>query len=366
MIIFGITLFLIALYLFYPLWLMISAGKGYDPVEKVEIEGVSLVLLSYNGKKYLDEKIGFLLKELSFFKNFELIIVDDHSHDDTMELLEQYNGDPHIRIISKSRHMGIPDSMNSAINVAKYDYVVFCDQRQRLSGNILQHITEPLKYRDTAAVSGCISDTDCENNCSLTRRHENFLKMKESRQGSLIGVYGPFYAIKKDCFHTIPDHIILDDLYLSLRILKDKKIVLHENCCITDENNVSLYNYSRARRYLSGLMQLPGEKSLISGLSLKHKVMLFWHKYLRLLIPVFMALSYFTAGAMTQKGIGFQVLFIAMTLLALVSILPFHIRGLGSVKNLVRIMIFYFIALVDVLLSKILSYKISDMDNNYI
>jgi len=353
--IFLITTCLILFYLAYPVWLMIiTSCKPEKEKETEEIDSVSLVLLSYNGEGYLEEKVNFLIKELSCFQHYELIIVDDNSTDGSQELLNKFRNTDNIIIICKFRQKGIPHSMNLGVDNAKYGYIIFCDQRQKLSDHILQRIVEPLKYKNIGAVSGCICHQDKENRCSIIRMHENFIKAKESKAGSLIGVYGPFYAIKKHCYTVIPEYIILDDLYLSLRILKTKQIEIREDCRIIDENFSYLNDYKRTRRYVSGFLQILKEKTIISDLNNKQKIMLIWHKYLRLFIPLFLFLCYISMGTFIIQGTAYLILFSVVTILGLVSVLPGRFKIQFRLKNLVRINIFYFIALFDIFINDML------------
>ena len=108
-----ITALLIILYLIYPLWLTLySSSQSEGEIETVEINSVSLILLSYNGQQYLSEKINFLMKELSCFQNHELIIIDDNSTDGSKKILDNFRNIKNIRIVLKDEHKGIPHSMN--------------------------------------------------------------------------------------------------------------------------------------------------------------------------------------------------------------------------------------------------------------
>jgi glycosyltransferase involved in cell wall biosynthesis len=315
------------------------------------ISAVSVILLSYNGREYLQKKIDFLLYELLAFKKYELIIIDDGSTDGSPDLLRQFRDHAHIRLVLNPEQKGIPFSMNLGVGRAKYDYVIFCDQRQALSDSILKRILEPLKFKHVGAVSGCISCLDKEKKSSWIRKHENFVKQRESRAGSLIGVYGPFYAIRKQCYTPIPENIILDDLYLSLRILRSEQIELLDDCEITDENFSILYDYKRTRRYLSGLIQILSDKTIILGLNYKQRTMLIWHKYLRLLVPVLLFLCYVSLGLAVSGGIGFGIAFAAGTLFLLVSILPDRMRFQFRMKSMILLNAFYFVAFLDILLN---------------
>ncbi|MEI7980328.1 MAG: glycosyltransferase [Bacteroidota bacterium] len=358
-IILSITGFLIFSYLLYPLWLDFTVtGKApRKEKETEEINSVSVILLSFNGCRYLKDKINFLLRELSSFDFYELIIVDDNSQDGSAELLNEYRQLDHIKVLNNKLQYGIPFSMNLGIVTSRYDYVVFCDQRQELSEGILKKIVEPLRFARVGAVSGCISYRDKSRKCSLLRRHENFLKHKESKAGSLIGVYGPFYAIKKECYSPIPGYIILDDLYLSLAILKSKEIELREDCHIIDDNFSILYDYRRIRRYLIGFIQILNEKKLMHEISNRQKIMLIWHKYLRLLIPLSAFFIYISAGLKASNEKGFAILFLILTLVGLLSVVKFKEKFWLNPKNLIRINILYFIGLIDVIMDKIFLRK---------
>ena len=353
-----ITVFFILLYLAYPVCLLIlSSSNAEREKETDEINSVSLILLSYNGKKYLKDKINFLIKEFTSFQHYEMIVIDDNSIDGSKEVLDLFKNTKGVKIIYKMEHRGIPHSMNMGINYAHYETVIFCDQRQELSDNILQHIVEPLIYKDVGAVSGCISHLDKKKRISLVRRHENFIKSIESKTGNLIGVYGSFYAIKKDCYSDIPENIILDDLYLSLRILKTKQIELRGDCQIFDDNFSLLYDYNRTKRYLTGFLQILKEKTIIMDLSVKQKIMLIWHKYLRLLIPVFLFLSYVSTGIMITHGVEYTIIFTIVTVLSLVSLFPNLFKFQFRMKNFIRMNILYFIAIIDIFINIVILQK---------
>jgi hypothetical protein len=322
-IIYSISLIIVILYLLYPFWLrLFSSESNNTEMENKEINSVSLILLSYNGKQYLEGKINFLIEELKSFQNYELLIIDYHSIDGSKDVLKRFEYTENITLIFQDKHKGIPHSMNMGVEFAKYRHIIFCDQRQNLSNNIISKIVEPLRYKSVGAVSGCISHIDKSSCCSWVRKHENFIKSEESKTGNLIGVYGPFYAIKKECYYPIPEDIVLDDLYLSIKIIQTKQIRIIKGCKIIEEGFSELYDYRRAKRYVFGFWQILKEKNFINRLNFKQKTMLIWHKYLRLLIPVSLFVSYIATGLMGIMYIEYLIAFIIMTTLACISVIP--------------------------------------------
>ncbi len=351
-IIYIITGSLILLYLAHPF--LLRAFPAADPGRK-ECEGidaVSVILLSRNGKKYLEEKIRFILRELALFNNAELIVIDDSSTDGSREVLREFENQDTIKILFKKEHKGIPHTMNMGVEMAKYPYIVFCDQRQDLSDGILRKITEPLKYENTGAVSACISHLDKSGCCSWIRKFENLIKSRQSQTGSLIGVYGPLYAIKKKCFTPIPEDIILDDLYLSLSILRTRSVLLNSDCTIRDENFSSLNTPGRAKRYLEGFFQLLRKNGPVRALGAKHLFMLFWHKYMRLLFPLLLLLSYVVTAIRALESTAYLIAFGIITLAGIILLVPGAFGQENRLRGIININIWYLVSLPVVLFRK--------------
>lgn len=343
------TAFVVMVYLAYPLWLAVQSPVKDVGVEKgADIDKVSLVLLSFNGSRFLKKKIEFLLNELKDFKEYELIIIDDNSQDGSFEIINEYVNSQQVRIILKKDHKGIPDSMNRAAELATHEVIVFSDQRQQLSVDSIKKLMEPFRDGRVGAVSACISDHDKSRHFSWIRSYENHVKYMESRTGSLIGVYGPLYAIRKECYSPVPDHIQLDDLYLSLKILAKKQVRIMTECLITDESPAELNDYQRARRYISGFLQIMHEKGLVRELTVKQKIMLMWHKYLRLHIPLLFLVSYMGIGVSGFFNPVYLYSFIILTFLLIILALPAKFQLFLKLKNLLKINLFYLFAFIDV------------------
>lgn len=87
---------------------------------------ISVVMAVYNDGKYLDQSISSVLNQT--FKDFELIIVDDCSTDDSMILLNSFRKkDNRIKIFENKKNFGAGYSRNLAINNSIGDYVVIMD-----------------------------------------------------------------------------------------------------------------------------------------------------------------------------------------------------------------------------------------------
>ncbi|MDX9890874.1 MAG: glycosyltransferase [Bacteroidales bacterium] len=333
----------------YPFWIKFFNKHDrfiFKDIQKPQ--EVTLIYLSYNGFQYLQSKIEFLLQELTYFEKYELVIIDDGSTDETYTYLNTLNH-PKIKVFIKKTKKGIPHSMNLGVEMANYPNIIFCDQRQKLTSGVLQKIVHPLNDPDVGAVSSKLSAIDKSMRISPLRIFENYIKKQESNIGKLIGVYGPLYAIQKECYHPIPEEIILDDLYLSLQILKSKKIIWIQDASIIDDDAVKLYNYKRIRRYLTGLLQLILKKEILTTLPAKTKWMLFWHKYFKLSIPLALFSGNITIGFFGFQNPIYLFIFIFINLLGAISMLLNRRNAKVNYHSLLCVNIFYIIALFDLI-----------------
>ena len=86
---------------------------------------ISVLMPVYNGEQFLDKSIKSVLNQT--FNNFEYIIINDGSTDDSLKIIESYE-DSRIKIINFSKNMGITAALNNGLNVAKGDYIARQDQ----------------------------------------------------------------------------------------------------------------------------------------------------------------------------------------------------------------------------------------------
>jgi glycosyltransferase involved in cell wall biosynthesis len=84
---------------------------------------VSVTICSYNCGMYIREALESILGQT--FRDFELIVVNDGSTDNTREILESYS-DPRMTVIHQE-NIGIPKSRNRAIDIARGEYIAIQD-----------------------------------------------------------------------------------------------------------------------------------------------------------------------------------------------------------------------------------------------
>lgn len=87
---------------------------------------VSVVMPAYNVSKFIGESIESVLRQT--YKNWELIIVNDCSKDNTEEVIKNYiRIDNRIKYYNQDKNLGIATARNLAIKKAKGKYIAFLD-----------------------------------------------------------------------------------------------------------------------------------------------------------------------------------------------------------------------------------------------
>lgn len=86
---------------------------------------VSVCLASFNGESYIAEQIESVLKQLR--PNDELIVSDDASFDQTVDIIRKVGGS-RIRLYENKVSLGVVKNFEQALRHAQHDYVFLCDQ----------------------------------------------------------------------------------------------------------------------------------------------------------------------------------------------------------------------------------------------
>lgn len=87
-------------------------------------ELVSIIMPAYNTGRYISESIKSVLAQS--YSDWELIIVDDCSTDNTDEVVASFN-DPRIRYMKNEKNSGAAVSRNRALREAKGKWIAFLD-----------------------------------------------------------------------------------------------------------------------------------------------------------------------------------------------------------------------------------------------
>lgn len=132
---------------------------------------VSVIIPTYNREETVTRSIDSVLEQT--FEDFELIVVDDASTDDTTTVIDQYD-DPRIQFISHEENRGGSAARNTGIDRAEGEYIAFLDSDDEWKPSKLERQIKHLRSRSDewiAAYCGYHTRTQ-----GLTKHVKNALK----------------------------------------------------------------------------------------------------------------------------------------------------------------------------------------------
>ena len=107
---------------------------------------VAIVLLNYNGKKYLEE---FLPDVIKYSNHHEVIIVDNHSSDGSVTFLQKEY--PNIRLVVLEENKGFSGGYNSALQQIEAEYYVLLNTDVKVTPNWIDPIITLMDRNDDIA-----------------------------------------------------------------------------------------------------------------------------------------------------------------------------------------------------------------------
>lgn len=179
---------------------------------------VSIITPSYNSEKYISETIESVLTQT--YSNWEMLIVDDMSTDDSLQIIKAYTKkDSRIKLIRSERNLGPAKARNRAIKEANGKYIAFLDSDDIWLHNKLEkHLTlmqENNIYLSYSAYYTMNNQGDILSIFPVKKKINYHDMLKTSTIGTLTTVYnarklGKFY------FETLGH----EDYIMKLQILK--------------------------------------------------------------------------------------------------------------------------------------------------
>ena len=96
------------------------------------MKGISIIITCYNCGTFILETIESIVN-LGIKNEYEIIIIDDFSTDNSYEILKKFENHSNIKIIRNEKNMGPQFSRNIGITKAKYDYIMIMDGDDKLN-----------------------------------------------------------------------------------------------------------------------------------------------------------------------------------------------------------------------------------------
>jgi cellulose synthase/poly-beta-1,6-N-acetylglucosamine synthase-like glycosyltransferase len=180
----------------------------------------------------------------------------------TREARASWTGEPRVQVVDGDEPGGKASALNAGVRAARGDVLVFADSGQRFGPDAITKLVEAVRRDGVGAASGRLELGEGPDAPALPLRLywslERWLRRREADLHSAVGVTGAIYAMRRALWTPLPAGLILDDLYVPMRlVLAGHRVAFvdearaYETRATTDGNE-----YRRKVRTLTGVWQL--------------------------------------------------------------------------------------------------------------
>ena len=228
----------------------------------------------YNGEKYLKQSIESVRQQT--YKDWELIIVNDCSTDNSRNIMQSYaDTDSRIRIVDNGSNLKLPRSLNAGFREARGKYLTWTSDDNMYKPNALEELSRYLDYN--SEIGFVYSDMDVVD-ASLNFIGEQSLESDRLLYADCIGAS---FMYRKEVIDKVgeydPDMFLVEDYEYWIRVSKKFKIGhinknlyiyrVHDNSLTgTRKKDINKQLYRLRKRHM---------EYLISNVTGKYKEMLF-------------------------------------------------------------------------------------------
>lgn len=255
---------------------------------------VSMVVPAHNEEAVIESKIQNIA-EIEYDGQIEAVVVSD-STDETDSIVESAS-DSRTSLVSLDERRGKSAAINAGVEATRGDIIVFSDANTMYEPTAVQRLIAPLVADEVGCTTGSLRliDEFGKTTESSYWKYELRLRRLESTLGTTVSTNGGVMAMKRESFERIPESVVNDDLFLTLREhLRGNRVLYVEGARATERTTGDVWSeYNRrvrigtgnyqALRYFGGLLDPRRGVSAFEFVS---------HKLLRWLVPVLLAVAF--------------------------------------------------------------------------
>jgi cellulose synthase/poly-beta-1,6-N-acetylglucosamine synthase-like glycosyltransferase len=261
----------------YPLWLaVVSRGRQSPrPPAPPEWPGVSVVVPAYLEKGVIAAKVANL-EENGYPGELEVIVVA--SDPETAAATRTTRA----HVLSSPTRLSKPEALNRGVEAAGHPIVVLTDANAMLRPGAIASLVPWFSLPDVDAVTGeKLIQGDEEERTYW--RFESWLKLREWRKGTTIGVDGALVAVRRAAYRPMPTYVTMDDIWLALDVVEHGGRIAYEPAAHVDEEPTPIEaDWERRTRVVACTLEvLWRRKSLLLPGASEATPMLWGHRLIR-------------------------------------------------------------------------------------
>ena len=139
---------------------------------------VSVVIPNYNHAPYLRQRIRSVLDQT--YRDVEVIILDDASTDDSLEIIAEFEADPRVRVVTNAVNSGSTyRQWNKGVGLATGEYVWLAESDDYADGRLLERLVGMLEANPRCGMACCESWYVYGDQPPTTRTNQSHLPENE-------------------------------------------------------------------------------------------------------------------------------------------------------------------------------------------
>jgi cellulose synthase/poly-beta-1,6-N-acetylglucosamine synthase-like glycosyltransferase len=303
-------------YVLYPLLARVMGSRFGRPVRRgTDLPTVTVVVAAYNEEKCLRDKLDNLTGLDYPRELLKVLVASDASSDSTDEIARTYEPG-RVSLVRVEGRRGKTACQNAAVEAARTDIVVFTDATTHLRSDALRRLVENFADPEVGCVAGrLVYVTQVENVTGKGNEaywnYELRLRAAESAFGSLIGVSGCLYAVRRTAYRPI-DPSLISDFVIAMRMREQglRTVLAPDAICYEETLDRGAAELSmRVRVAIRSLNALIRERRFLNPFQYGRFAWQLWsHKALRYASPL-LWLGALLANIPLLDQMGYAVLF---------------------------------------------------------
>ena len=278
---------------------------------------VSVVIAVHNEEANLPAKLKALYALRYPGERLEIVIVSDGSTDESNAILARHS--PRVKGIILPSANGKAVALNHAVQASTGDILMFMDARQSIDADAVTELVSCFADPTVGAVSGELHLETADGALSpealgIYWKLEKLVRKLESATGSVVGVTGAIFAMRRELYTPLPAGTLLDDVLTPMHVARAGKRVLFLETAIARDRIFTEHGkeFARKVRTLTGNYQLLQLAPWLLTTRNPLRFRFVSHKLLRLAVPFLLLLmllaSALAPGALYRAALALQVL----------------------------------------------------------
>ena len=220
----GCVVLVVFTYAGYPACMLLLARirpRGVAAGELRTLPTVSVVLPVHNGEAMVARKLHNLLALDYPADRIEVLVACDGCSDATAAVAREI-ADARVRVLEFPQRRGKASCLNDAVAAAGGEVLLMVDVRQRVEAAALRALVRHLADPAMGAVGGQLRFEDPGTGFAASVdaywRYESAIRLAEARSGSVVGLSGALYAMRRSLYRPLPADTVLDDVLVPMQV----------------------------------------------------------------------------------------------------------------------------------------------------